>query len=244
MWEVVSYAASVIASLSKWAWDGITNNLASMASTLFATYVGAKLAFVFERRERVKDVDEKNIAAINRALYTLTEMWTILRQYQRDHLEDYRDAPDRWLNLTSHPLAAKHYDLHFELGQLTFLLPEEGNTLAKVMLQERRFQLAIGLIEYRTKIMLKEVFPRMGQAQSAPGQQPSLVQIEQILGISTVQQLRQVTDQIFAFIDVDIPDLQAVYREFWNAGKRLYPKAKIIRFDFNPPPREPAQRPI
>ena len=149
MMEIVGYVGNFVAVVFKWIADNIAANFAGFVSALMGTFFGAYFAFLFERRERQTEVEEKSIGALNRALFTLSEMWSILHQYQREHLNEFRDRSDRWLNLTSNPLAAQHHGIQFEPGQLYFLLTKEGNTFANLMLQERRFKLAIELIEQR-----------------------------------------------------------------------------------------------
>lgn len=240
MMAFFTYLATLLADALMSLWKAISENFGAAASALFGTFFGAYFAFLFERRERKDDVAQKNVDALNQALFTVSEMWSILRQYQRDHLEQWRDKPDRWFGVTSNPLAAQHSNVQFEVGELYFLLSKAGNTFANLMLEQRRFRLAIGLIEQRSKLMLGVAFPRMGRANVGIGQQVTLAQVEGILGISTTHQLKEYTDQIFAFVDTDIPDFEAAYNELRAAGERLYPKAKLIRLDFNPPPEPPA----
>lgn len=233
--EFIGYVASFIGAGVKWLGDLIIAHFAGFLSALLGTFVGAYTAFHFERREKQREVEEKNVGAINRGLYTIYRMWNLLRQYQRDHLEEVRDQPDRWLNLTSHPLTA-HAQIQFEAGELSFLLTSAGNVFANIMLEEQRFKLAVGLIEQRTKLMLTEVFPRMERANVGVGQQLVRAEVERIIGIGRIHQLRQFTDQVFEFVDTDVASLEATFAELRAEGERLYPKGKFIRVDFNPGP--------
>jgi hypothetical protein len=209
--------------------DFIANNLGSILAALPGTFFGAYFAFLFERRKRKGEEAEKNIAALNRALYTLYTMWNTLRAYQREHLDGVRNRPDRWLKLTSHPSVGQyHSGYQLETGPLHFLLQTKATTFDNLMLQERRFKLAIGLIDERTKLMLTRVFPIMEREPMGAAIPPA--QLQNILGIGVISQLTQYTDQIFKFVDEDLPDLEAAFKELRALAKQLYPKGTFIDY--------------
>ena len=237
--DTVSYILHLVGGILRWIVDLVAANLAGFFSALSGTFLGAYFAFLFERRERQSEAEAKDISALNRALWTISEMWSVLRQYQRDHLDEVRHLPDRWLNLTGNPLAARA-DVSFDAGPLYFLLVSEANTFANVMLQERRFRLAISVIEQRSRLVLTEVFPRMEDGRVPVGDQRPLAEVERILGTAVTHQLQQYTDQIFSFVDDNVPDFEVAFDQLRSAAKRLYPKGKFINFDFNSPPTAPS----
>lgn len=214
--------------------EGIATNSGALVNTLVGSFFGAYFAFLLARRRRRAEVEETNVGAINRALYTLFEMWNVLRQYQREHLDEWRGRPDAWLNLSATPLGQA--PISFEAGELSFLLgTDQPNALANVMLQERRFKLAVGLIDQRSTLALNSVFPRMAAAGVPIGTNLAETDIKRILGIDVVHKLSQFTDHIYRFVDADVPDLEANFNELRSLGKRLYPKHKIINVAFELP---------
>jgi hypothetical protein len=228
------YIVGLIGSGLKWCLDVLVAGLPGIAST----FLGASLAFLAERLKRRREEEDRSVNALNRGLFTIYQMWNFLRQYQRDHLDDIREQPDRWLNLTSNPLAAQART-QFEAGELSFILDKDANLFAKVMLQDYRFKLAVGLIERRSELMLRVAFPRMEQANVLVGQHRVLAEVERLLGNGVTHQLRQYTDQIFEFVDADVPDLETAFAELRDAAKRLYPKRDFFGVDFNPGPIAP-----
>ena len=213
------------------------DKLSALMTTLIGSFFGAYFAFLLQRRRTELERDEDRVGAANRALYNLYRMWNVLSQYQREHLEPVRNAPDRWLNLTASPLAPSS-TTKFELGELSFLLQtKEASVFADVMLEEERFGLALGLIDRRSALVLEEVFPRMARAQIAVGDQRPIDEIQRTLGIDIVHQLQQPTDHIFTFVDDDITSLRAAHAQLRAAVKRLYPDQKFIEVDWQ---RRPA----
>jgi hypothetical protein len=219
---------------AKWIADGVWANAGTITNTLAGSFFGAYFAFLLAGRRRKAEIEEKNVGAINRALYTIFEMWNVLRQYQREQLDEWRGRPDAWLNLTATPLGQA--PITFEAGELSFLLEtDQPNTMATVLLQERRLKLALGLIDQRSTLVLNSVFPRMAAAGVPVGANLPEPDIERIVGIDVVHKLRQYTDHIYRFVDTDVPDLEAAFRELRALAKRLYPKRKIIDVAFQLP---------
>jgi len=89
--------------------------------TLLATFVGAWVAFALERSRRRDEEEQRNVAAVNRALYTLLNFWNVLEQYRKDVIETHRGKPDAWLNMAAAPFT-KTGLANFEAGELIFLL--------------------------------------------------------------------------------------------------------------------------
>jgi hypothetical protein len=161
-------------------------------------------------------------------------MWNVLRQYQREQLDEWRGKPDAWLNLSGAALGQP--PISFEAGEISFLLgTDQPNTMATLMLQERRFKLALGLIDQRSALILGNVMPRVGAAQVPPGTNLTEAVIVRVVGIDVVHKLKQYTDHIYRFVDTDVPDFEAAFRELRALGKRLYPKHKIIDVAFQLP---------
>jgi hypothetical protein len=71
----------------------------SGAGTLVASFAGAWFAFRFARYQRERDKMDTDVAAGNRALFILTNMFNALRQHQKEVVDPYRNRHDAWLNL-------------------------------------------------------------------------------------------------------------------------------------------------
>jgi hypothetical protein len=235
--EFIGHIFGLLGFGLKWTAELIVANFAGFASALAGTFVGAYSAFQLEQRQRLADAEDRRVGAANRALYTLKNMWNVLRQYQREHLDGQRDQPDLWLNLAATPPFGQSQGLvQFEAGELTFLLSRtHGNIFDKMLLQEQRFKVTLGLVDRRTALVFSEVFPRMERAQVHVGDQRPIAEIEAILGISLVHQLKQLTPGIVQFVDEDVAALRALFGELRAALVSLYPHQEFINVDFNPP---------
>ena len=62
----------------------------TVLSTLVAAFAGAWAAFRFESHRRQREETSRRVAAVNRALYTIYNMWNVLFQFDEECLKPYR----------------------------------------------------------------------------------------------------------------------------------------------------------
>jgi hypothetical protein len=211
--------------------------LAALAA-LVASFAGAWAAFALESRRRKNDVESREIAGGNRAIYTVYSLWNVLEQFRKEVLEPFRGSPDAWLNLAAHPTAPELSD-RFQISELQFLI-ERGpaSVFAALLLEEQRVNLALGLIRSRSDIVLNEVFPRMARAGVGIGQSRDQEEVEQILGVDVCHKLREITAALYLNVDEDLASLRSTYDLLRKTMKTLYPKRKFLEIIFDESPVE------
>jgi hypothetical protein len=204
--------------------------------TLVATFAGAWAAFRFQAHEKKTAETDPAVGAGNRAIFTVYALWNVLEQFRKEVMEPYRGRPDAWLNLAAHP-AAPVGDDRFDMGALQFLLERgQANVFAGVMLEERRFNLAIALIRSRSDLVLNAVFPKMAAAGFKVGQPQTLAAVEDALGEDISHQLKQITGAIYQNVDEDLASWRALYADLRKALQELFPKRKFVQVIFDEPP--------
>jgi len=203
--------------------------------TLFATFGGAWLAFRLEHKRREAEEEQRRCGVANRALYTLFNFWNILEQHRKDVIEPYRGKPDAWLNMAAMP-PTKTGLATFEAGELSFLLQTENSMVyAALLLEEQRFSHAVGLIEFRSSIILNEVFPRFAGAGVNVGSSLTEAEAERVIGIDTTHKLRVVSSAIVTNVDEDLKSIVSAYDQLRTAMKRLYPERNFVKVEFGLP---------
>jgi hypothetical protein len=201
-------------------------------TTLAAAFAGAWAAFRLENRRRRKETVNQQVGATNRALYTLFNMWNVLSQYQREVINEYRGKPDQWLNMVA-TTRREYGQLSFDAAELSFLLQtSDVNIFAEVMLEEQRCQTVIRLIDHRSSIVLGEVFPRLSNAGVRVGENRPRGEIETILGISIIHQLKELTKSITQLTGENIKSLEGTFDHLRAAALRIHPQQKFIKVDF------------
>jgi len=210
-------------------------DIIAILATLIASFAGAWGAFLLENERHKREMQNRNIGAANRAIYTLFNLWNILEQYRKEALEPCRGKSDAWLNLAAHPTipTGEHT---FQAGELQFLLQSsEAEVYAGLMLEEQRFAIAIDLIQARSALVLDEVFSKMSAAKIPVRQALPEVELEQVLGIALTHKLKEITAAIFRNVDEDLISLKAQYDQIRRAMKQLYPKRKVLQIVFEVP---------
>jgi hypothetical protein len=169
----------------------------------------------------------------NRAIYGVYGFWNVLEQYRKEALEPLRARPDdAWLNLAAHPTPPSATD-RFLTADLQFLLENgQPSIFAALMLEQQRFDLAMGLIAGRSRLILESVFPKMAVAGFAVGKSQDLADVESALGIDLCHQLQQMTAAIYQNVDEDLASLRKVYDDLRRGLVTIYPKRKFIQIVF------------
>ena len=210
-------------------------DIIAILATLVASFAGAWGAFLLENERRKREVQDRNIGAANRAIYTLFNLWNILEQYRKEALEPYRGKSDAWLNLAAHPTipTGEHT---FQANELQFLLQSsKAEVYPGLMLEEQRFAIAIDLIRARSALVLDEVFPKMSAAKIHVRTALPEVKVEEVLGIGLTHKLKEITAAIFRNVDEDLVSLKAQHDQIRDAIKLLYPEQKVLQIMFEVP---------
>src|SRR5262245_59727040 len=126
-------------------------------TTLIAAFAGAWFAFLFERRHKHNEEAARQIAAGNRALYTLFNLWNVQAQINKEVIDPHRGRSDAWLNMAA-TIPSRYGLTSFEAGELSFLLGKESMLYCNLLLEEQRFDLAVRLVESRSHVILSEAF--------------------------------------------------------------------------------------
>src|ERR1700737_2059104 len=126
-------------------------DVANFLGTLVAAFAGAWVAFRFESSNRAKDRTDEEIVAGNLALLGLSEIWNALRDYQIGVVEKWRGKPDAWLNLEASP-PINFGGVSFDTRGLSFLLEGHPEAVQRLLLERRRFNLAIQMINTRSEL--------------------------------------------------------------------------------------------
>ncbi len=207
--------------------------LVTSAATLVAAFAGAWAAFLLEASREKHTTKQRHVAAANRALYTIFNLWNVLSQFQKEVIKPIKGASDAWLNMSA-TFPSSHGLVSFQADELAFLLQTgHAGTYAELLLEEQRFGIAIRLIEERSSLVLNQVFPKLAAGGVPVGGSVPLPQLEHLLGTDVVHRLKQLTAGITQNVEEDIASLRAAYEKLREAMNMLYPKETLVRVEFD-----------
>lgn len=139
-------------------------DLSALLSAFIGTFIGAYVAFRLEHNERALEQIRQRGTEGNLALLTLFQMFNLLRQFQKEVIATAPDRLGRWMSMkVTFPRSEK--SLGFEASHLAFLLEyEDKNLLPEILIEERRFNLALEMINRRSHLMLEKIYPLLSAA--------------------------------------------------------------------------------
>lgn len=131
-----------------WIAKFIQDNWQASISALLGTFLGAYLAFQFQRRHEAANELKVNVAAVKTAQFAIAVQLRGAKNIQQQVLDPKRDDTDRHLTLPPFTVHAKFPSL--DMPSLTFMLKGEGAQLLNdIMLAQHQFDTLIGALEER-----------------------------------------------------------------------------------------------
>lgn len=213
------------ASLVAATWD-----ITPFLGTVLSTFLGAWLAFNFGKIQRDDERRKTEVAAGNRALFTLSLMYNGTAMYQKEIVEPYRGKPDAWLNLhVTTPLDEKPF---FEIKELIFLLSAAPSVFGDMFLEQQRYQQIVFITNEHRRLVLTEAWPRMEKAGLTINDRRPDDEIRAILGPSVTTQLNVYTAAIIKNVDENEKTLREVFEKLRKALKDVYPDEKFTNIKF------------
>ncbi len=211
------------------------NLILNFLSSLVAVFVGAYAAFSLEKRRRKKEEDRKNIRTANMALYTISNLWNILTQYQKEVINPAQKTNLPWFNMR--PIMSSHYGVTtFQINELGFLLDEDAkivNVYSELLLEEQRFGVILKLIEKRCLLSSKEIGPALAQSGIQVGSQLTDDDFVRIVGIDVVEDLKQTTKDLIFNVEESLISLKKIHDKFRQAMLSIYPEEKFVVIQFD-----------
>ena len=209
----------------------VATGIIGLIGTLFATFIGAWLAFRFARIQRDREKIEKEVAAGNRALFTLTQMYDQTAQHQKEIVDEVRKKPLPWFSL---PVALPlNENLSFDTQGLLFLLQGSARVFQQLLLEESRFKLLAYKVEEHRTTNYTLVWPRLEGAGIKLGEARSVEDLKNILGPAGVNRLKVIGEGIIKNCDDNVVSLKNAILDLRPALKKIYPDEKFIDFKFD-----------
>ena len=208
-----------IASLLDWIAKFLQDNWQTSVSALSGTFLGAYLAFLFQRRHTDEKESEANLAAAKTAQFAIAVQLNAAKNIKKQVLDPKRDDPERHLMLPPFTVHAKYPSIN--VPSLTFMLKGDGaQLLNEVMLAGHQFNTLIGALEERN--VRHEAMQRRVSEQGP----------EVGLDKATVIILKDMTDSVFGLGDDVVKELQSVFERFRVYIEKSFPGAKALSVEF------------
>jgi hypothetical protein len=202
-----------------WFGQVIRENVKIMLSALFGTFVGAYLAFIFERRHTDNKERDLQISAAKRAQFAITAQLNVVINMKEQVLDPQRDDPQRHLTLKPFSVLTKLPSLNVD--SLVFMLEDEGaQLLNELMISEHKFQTLLGALDQRNKRheLMQQQIAKSGHA---------------AIDDATVAILKDMTDSIFGFCDDMLSDFPKSFEKLSAYIEKKFAGIKALTLDLD-----------
>ncbi|HEY0562107.1 MAG TPA: hypothetical protein VGD04_02170 [Methylophilus sp.] len=213
-------------------WSSFLTSYIPALATLVAAFYGAKFAFEFQNQKELEEEQSHNLAAANKAIFTLSRMANSLFVYQRDFINPVRNKPGAFLELRPTANIEKEF-IKLDIEPLHFLLDTDfRNLLSEIIIEYERYRLAIEVINLRSSLHIEEIQPALERAcfKDDTTIMVTSEDLEKILGNRLYSMIRENTTEVIFHVDTTLESLKDVANRFKESVKTIYPDGKIIKF--------------
>jgi hypothetical protein len=213
--------------------EGLWHELfAPMIAAATGAGAGAYFAFLYERRNRAKHIEDEHVTATNIAMFTLVSVFNDLVVYSRQYIEPHRKDPQRWINWRPTTLTAP---IPFDTASLSYLFelkaPEAKNLPMKVRIELSRYDAIYGAAAQRFQVHTTEAQPALQEGTRRMGDQygPDQIIVATTGGMRLLATLTGLTDQLIELVEASIKTIPETARELFRAAKAQYPNREIVK---------------
>jgi len=197
--------------------------------TLVAAFAGSWYAFRLSDNARARQTVDEQVAAINRAQFVLIRQWNLLRNFQAQIVDPFRNDPARPISMRPQ-LPVEETPARIDVDSLSFLLETDDRELVfRLLLEQQRFETAIRAINERSRLHIGEVQPRLVAGSILEKSEYVEDQVEAAVSSHRLLLLRRATDAVVEQVDLTLVSTQAMATEFQSAMKLRFPARSIIR---------------
>ena len=209
--------------------------------TLVAAFAGAWYAFRLSDRDKARQVERGEAAAINRIQFALIQQVNILKLIQAQSIDPVRDHPGRFIAMRA-LLPVRERRPRLDADCLSFLLETEDRELPfAVMIEQDRFETALQAVDERSRFHLDVVQPRLAAAGIRERVDYLPGDVKSALGEDVLLRLQRATGEAILHVDRTIESTSSLVATLHRAMKARYPRQQFIRLGENKPSNTPLQ---
>ena len=199
--------------------------------TLVAAFGGAYFAFYLRENQDRNIVIEKNISAINTALFTLARQESAIDGIWKSicHLEKNKKRT-RKLRVIG---VADYKSIKLNIDSLSYLISEgHKNLLFELALTQDRFELTTGVLELRNSIHLHEFQPAIFKLGVKSIGEITEEELIEMVGGYIYGNLNSATDNLYETVSKCKESLSTIRDDVYSTAITLFPKSRIVYFKF------------
>jgi hypothetical protein len=206
-----------------------SSDIISFVNTLFAAFLGAWFAFRLQNKSEMLKNELTTIFEINMLQLNLYKGYNSLLLLEKEYVNPFRSHPFYWIEIPS-LLEVHDYSENIDISRIGFFIQSNNEDIIQdvMLIIEKHEELTKALNE-RSKIHRNEFQPIIEKVLKEKGRQIEINELFGVLGEKLSSELKGLTDQYLELLDETIKNYQITIDKVYKAGKKLYPKAKILQ---------------
>lgn len=200
--------------------------------TLFATFLGAGIAFKTQNHILEKGKRDKQLAAANTVLYILFERLNTIVQFRKDFIEPHRNKPLCHIEmLPLHNFQAPKSELKAE--EIAFLFnPKYRELMVDLHVANQYFFITLNDIQLRSSLHFK--YQKLIEENGVcSGQSLYETEIIEIIGERNYEALKLATKHLISDVDICVTRNYELRGKLITAFSEIFTKQEIFDFQFS-----------
>jgi hypothetical protein len=221
-------AGSLMAALGRAEFDYIKTFFPAIV-TLIGTYLGANLAFQFNRRKDAeRDLSDHQIAA-NRAVFAYARQIGELLTIRNNLIDPVRSDPLAFLKMQAHTLERQLPCIDFDSLAFVLSTPHAADVLGQMALAEEMGKTALEMLLDRSRQVM-DVSAELARADLQQGPMESLADLKRHAGARRISMLIDATNAFVEQTDAAIERLLEWGPRLQSALQAALPERRVIDF--------------
>ncbi|MBP7480802.1 MAG: hypothetical protein KA785_10185 [Spirochaetaceae bacterium] len=199
----------------------------SSLSTLFAAFLGAWFAFKLQNNHEKNVISEENRTALNMIQVELMRKYNELLVIKKNFVSPIIDDPLYWMNIPS--LSPRERTDDINVSSLSFLVDSgEISVISEILIAMEMYNEIVKSVNIRSIVHKDELQPKYENIIRKYNGNLSLEILVKELSERTVGTLINATNGINELLPDAIAQFEKVVDLLYKAGKKKYPKRKIV----------------
>ena len=205
-------------------------------TTLFAAFLGAWFAFLFQNRRENRKEENINVAALNKVQINLIQQLNVLTILHKDFIKPYQNNAIKWLATPAAPYRDYSY-LRIDVGSIIFLAEKGFSPLiSEILLTEETFQEAMKILNLRSEVHINRLQPKLEALGFKEGVafESTQEEFEKNLGDRLTIELKRLTEGVVGLTEDSITLHEDTISKLKSAGETIFPNKKVLSFEYTP----------
>lgn len=209
-----------------------------------SAFLGAGAAYYLGLKKEEMIAAKQKKSALNRAIFSLADLATTVKQLQEDYIEPVRGNSNRWFDMTT-PRANSLQTIQLDIESLSFLLDSPSNnstaptTLFDLHKLINNYHVLLRTIDLRSAAVENKLHPVLDSMQPKPLTPALAADWVKMFHQPIYREVDNLSNLFVESVDVITGECHRLYRQLHSDALAFFPDEKLTTVDFLEAPSVP-----